>query len=67
MHRCEHIDRDIALLCRIQILRSRIAAHIAGSGGQAFVTQERGGPSKPDFIENLMPDTTQMCADLSNL
>ena len=66
-HRYEHVDRDIALLRRIQNLRSRIAAHTSGSSGQAFLAQELDGLSKPDFIKALMRDATQMFADLSNL
>lgn len=62
-----HVDRDIALLRRLQSLRSRIAAHTSGSSGQAFLAQELGGLSKPDFIKKLMVDATQMFADLSGL
>lgn len=63
----EHVDRDIALLRRIQNLRSRIAAHTSGSSGQAFLAEELDGLSKPDFIEKLMREATQMFADLSEL
>ncbi|GAA1493138.1 hypothetical protein GCM10009627_14840 [Curtobacterium herbarum] len=66
-HRYEHVERDIALLRRIQNLRSRIAAHTSGSSGQAFLAQELDGLSKPEFIEKLMRDATQMFADLSKL
>lgn len=66
-HRYEHVDRDIPLLRRIQSLRSRIAAHTSGSSGQAFLAQELEGLSKPDFIEKLMRDATQMFAGLSKL
>ncbi|WP_218131344.1 hypothetical protein [Nocardioides sp. YR527] len=63
----EHVDRDIALLRRIQGLRSRIAAHTSGSSGQAFLAEELDGLSKTDFIEKLMREATQMFADLSEL
>lgn len=63
----EHVDRDIALLRRLQNLRSRIAAHTSGSSGQAFLAEELGGLSKPDFIEKLMREATQMFSDLSEL
>lgn len=63
----DHIDRDIALLRRIQGLRSRIAAHTSGSSGQAFLAEELDGLSKPDFIEKLMREATQMFVDLSEL
>ncbi len=63
----EHVDRDIALLRRIQNLRSRIAAHSSGSSGQAFLAEELDGLSKPDFIERLMREATQMFAGLSDL
>lgn len=66
-HGYEHVDRDIGLLRRIQTLRSRIAAHTSGSSGQAFLAEELDGLSKPDFIEKLMRDTTQMFSDLSEL
>jgi hypothetical protein len=63
----EHVDRDIALLRRIQNLRSRIAAHTSGSSGQAFLADELDGLSKPAFIERLMREATLMFADLSEL
>jgi len=63
----EHVDRDIGLLRRIQSLRSRIAAHTSGSSGQAFLAEELDGLSKPDFIEKLMREATQMFTDLSEL
>jgi hypothetical protein len=62
-----HVDRDVALLRRIQNLRSRIAAHTSGSSGQAFLAEELDGLSKRDFIEKLMREATQMFADLSAL
>ncbi|MDY1006568.1 hypothetical protein [Curtobacterium sp. CFBP9011] len=67
MHHYEHVDRDIALLRRIQNLRSRIAAHTSGSNGQAFLAQELDGLSKAEFIEKLMREATQMFADFSTL
>lgn len=63
----EHTDRDIALLRRVQDLRSRIAAHTSGTSGQVFLAQELDGLSKPDFVEKLMREATQMFADLSEL
>ena len=63
----EHTDRDIGLLRRVQNLRSRIAAHTAGSSGQAFLAKELGGLSKQDFIQQLMQDATEMFADLAEL
>lgn len=63
----EHVDRDIGLLRRIQSLRSRIAAHTSGSSGQAFLAEELDGLSKPDFVEKLMREATQMFTDLSEL
>lgn len=63
----EHTDRDIALLRRIQGLRSRIAAHTSGSGGRAFLAEELGGLGKPEFIEKIMKDASQMFVDLSEL
>lgn len=63
----QHVDRDIALLRRIQTLRSRIAAHTSGSSGQAFLAGELDGLSKPDFIRKLMQEATQMFADLSEM
>lgn len=63
----ERTDRDIGLLRRIQNLRSRIAAHTAGSSGQAFLAKELGGLSKQDFIQQLMQDATVMFADLAEL
>ncbi|WP_206188215.1 hypothetical protein [Sanguibacter sp. HDW7] len=66
-HGYAHIDRDIGLLRRIQSLRSRIAAHTSGSSGQAFLAKELDGLSKPDFIEKLMREATQMFADVSEL
>lgn len=66
-HSYEHVDRDIALLRRIQGLRSRIAAHTSGSSGQAFLAEELDGLSKSDFIRKLMEEATQMFVDLSEL
>ncbi|MEO7015749.1 MAG: hypothetical protein ABI067_04305 [Leifsonia sp.] len=63
----EHVERDIALLRRIQNLRSRIAAHISGSSGQAFLAAELDGLSKPEFIQRLMGEATQMFAELSEM
>jgi hypothetical protein len=63
----EFVDRDIALLRRIQALRSRIAAHTSGSSGQAFLAEELDGLSKSDFIEKLMREATRMFTDLSEL
>lgn len=63
----EQVDRDIALLRRIQTLRSRIAAHTSGSSGEAFLAEELDGLSKPDFIEKLMREATQMFSDLAEL
>jgi hypothetical protein len=66
-HCYEHADRDIALLRRIQSLRSRLAAHASGSSGQAFLAQELDGLTKPEFIEKLMREATQMLTDLLDL
>lgn len=63
----KHVDRDIGLLRRIQSLRSRIAAHTSGSSGQAFLAEELDGLGKPDFIQKLMEEATQMFADLAEL
>ncbi len=62
-----NVDRDIKLLRRIQNLRSRIAAHPSGSSGQAFLAEQLGGQSKPDFIEHLMEEASQMFSDLAEL
>lgn len=62
-----YVDRDVALLRRIQNLRSRVAAHTSGSSGQAFLAEELGGLSKPDFIEKQMREAIQMFADMSEL
>lgn len=61
------VNRDIALLRRIQTLRSRIAAHTSGSDGQAFLTGELNGKSKREFVSELMQQSTQMLADLAEL
>ncbi|WP_342000325.1 hypothetical protein MRBLWH7_001265 [Microbacterium sp. LWH7-1.2] len=66
-HGYEHTDRDVALLRRVQGLRSRIAAHTSGSSGQAFLAGELDGKSKSDFIQHLMVEATQMFAGLSKL
>ena len=63
----EFTDRDIALLRRIQNLRSRIAAHTSGSGGEAYLAMELGVLSKPAFIEKLMRDSVEMFASLSEI
>ena len=61
------VDRDIALLRRIQNLRSRIAAHSSGSGGQAFLASELNGMSKREFVTDLMLQATQMLEGLAEL
>lgn len=61
------LDRDIALLRRIQSLRSRIAAHTVGPDGQAFLARELNGKSKREFIADLMQQATQMLSDLAEL
>ena len=61
------VDRDIALLRRIQNLRSRIAAHTSGSSGQAFLAGELDGRSKREFVTELMQQATRMLADLAGL
>lgn len=63
----EHTDRDIALLRRVQGLRSRVAAHTSGSSGQAFLAEELDGLSKPGYIEKLMREAIEMFAGLSEL
>ena len=60
----EEIDRDIALLRRIQNLRSRIAAH---TGGDELLASELRGKSRREFIEDLMVQATQMMSDLAEL
>lgn len=62
-----YIDRDIALLRRVQGLRSRIAAHTSGSSGQAFLAEQLGGLSKADFIAQLMREAMTMFTDLADL
>jgi len=66
-HGYQHVDRDIAFLRRVQNLRSRIAAHTSGTSGQAFLAEELGGLSKPEYIEKLMSEAIQMFADLSEV
>lgn len=66
-HAYAFVDRDTALLRRIQGLRSRIAAHTSGSSGQAYLADELGGLSKPEFVTELMRDATRMFADLAEL
>lgn len=61
------VDRDTALLRRIQNLRSRIAAHTPGSDGQAFLAGELKGKSKRGFITELMVQATRMLANLAGL
>lgn len=63
----EHAERDIALLRRIQGLRSRIAAHTSGASGQAFLAEELDGLTKPEFIQKLMVEATEMFSDFSEL
>ena len=61
------VDRDVALLRRVQNLRSRLAAHSAGSGGDVFLTGELNGKSKRELIIGLMEQATLMFADLTGL
>lgn len=61
------VDRDVGLLRRIQNLRSRIAAHTSGSGGQAFLVSELDGKSKTAFVTDLMQQATRMLAGLAGL
>jgi len=61
------VDRDVALLRRIQNLRSRIAAHTAGSGGQEFLAGELKGRDRREFVVDLMTQATQMLAELASL
>lgn len=61
------VGRDTVLLRRIQNLRSRIAAHTSGSGGQSFLAGELNGMSKREFITELMLQATQMLEGLAGL
>lgn len=60
-------DRDVALLRRIQTLRSRLAAHPAGSGGEEFLAGELRGKTRREFIVDLMRQATQMLVDLASM
>lgn len=62
-----HVDRDIALVRRIQEWRSRIAAHTSGSSRQAFLAEQLEGLSKADFIAQLMREAMTMFTDLADL
>lgn len=66
-HSYSETDRDIALLRKIQKLRSRIAAHTSGQSGQELLASELGSLSKPDFIRQLLLDATQMLQSLACL
>lgn len=59
-----HTERDVRLLQRIQRMRSRIAAHSSGSGGQAYLEEELGKDTPQEYIARLMTEATQMLDDL---
>ena len=60
----QHTERDVRLLQRIQGMRSRIAAHSSGSGGQAYLEEELGKDTPQEYIARLMTEATQMLDDL---
>lgn len=61
------VGRDMALLRRIQTLRSKVAAHTSGASGQQYLVNELNGSSKRDFIRDLMKQAREMFLDLSAL
>ena len=60
----QHTERDVRLLQRIQGMRYRIAAHSSGSSGQAYLEEELGNDTPPEYIARLMTEATQMLDDL---
>lgn len=60
----QHTERDIHLLQKIQGMRSHIAAHSSGSSGQAYLEEELGNDTPPEYIARLMTEATQMLDDL---
>lgn len=62
-----HTERDIALLKKIQKMRSLIAAHASGSSGQSLMEKELTDSSSQQYIAETMMQATQMMRDLVEL
>ncbi|MGY4103605.1 hypothetical protein ACW2Q0_29185 [Nocardia sp. R16R-3T] len=58
------IDRDIAFMRRLQELRSKVSAHTKGSDFDRYFKAQLGTGTKPDLIETLMKDASEMADDI---
>ena len=65
-HDYPNTNRDIALLRKIQKIRSKGPAHASGSSGQQFLDDQLRGTTKQDYVTQLMCDSTEMLNDLAS-
>lgn len=61
-----HVARDIALLRKIQALRSRVAAHRKGSDYAKFIAKELGDADPVQAVSDLLVGLTDMLSDLES-
>lgn len=60
----EYVERDISLLRKVQLMRSRFAAHSSGTKGRVCLEEELGDRSYREYFIDVIDQTTQMLLDL---